>query len=319
VNHRDPIHPLFETPLVRIGHFRCPIDHPRFHDTGPTRSHLFVFPRTSVWIEQEGRRPFVSDPTHAVLYNPRHQYARRAISPEGDRSDFFGVSAALHREMLSTFEPAAADAPATAFSQGQVAADAATYRTQRCIVDYVRQASHPDAMAVEESVIEVLHQLLVSLYRARPREMTSPARHRDLVEDARAFLARHFAEKQSLSHVARALECSVFHLCRVFRKQTGLTLHEYRQQLRLRNALESVTSGRGDLLEVALGLGYSGHSHFTAAFRDAFGAPPSVLRAQPLTCAHQPSAVNSLSTRPASRRQRSVCLASSRSPARVMV
>jgi transcriptional regulator GlxA family with amidase domain len=59
-----------------------------------------------------------------------------------------------------------------------------------------------------------------------------------------------------------------------------MTLHDYRQQLRVRHALETVTAGKSDLLDVALGLGYSGHSHFTAAFREAFGAPPSVLRAE---------------------------------------
>jgi transcriptional regulator GlxA family with amidase domain len=70
----------------------------------------------------------------------------------------------------------------------------------------------------------------------------------------------------------------VFHLCRVFRRHVGMTLHEYRQQLRVRHALETVASGDVDLLQVALELGFSGHSHFTAAFRAAFGAPPSVLR-----------------------------------------
>ena len=76
MSERDPIRPLFESALVRIGSFRCPVEHPRFRDSGPTKSHLFVFPRTCVWIEQEGRRPFVSDPTHAVLYNPQHLLMR---------------------------------------------------------------------------------------------------------------------------------------------------------------------------------------------------------------------------------------------------
>jgi AraC-like DNA-binding protein len=277
VSYHEPIRPLFESTLVRVGSFRCPVAHPRFRDSGPTRSHLFVFPRTSVWIEQEGRRPFVSDPTHAVLYNPRHNYVRRPISPDGDRSDFFGVAASLHREMQAAFEPAAADAAETAFRVGQAPADAATYRLQRRIFEDLEREPMPEAMAVEESVIEVFHRILASLYCERPAPLTSP-RHRDLAQEARAYLAANFTRKQSLTEVARALDCSVFHLCRVFRKDTGMTLHEYRQQLRVRLALESVTSDQSDLLEVALRVGYSGHSHFTAAFREAFGAPPSALR-----------------------------------------
>lgn len=283
MNHSEPIRPLFDTSLVRIGSFRCAVDHPRFRDSGPTRSHLFVFPRTSVWIEQDGRHPFVADPTHAVLYNPQHQYVRRPISAQGDRSDWFGVSAQLHREVQATFEPAAADADVARFRAGQAVADATLYRRQRRIFEYVQRAAEPDALAVEESVIDLLHRLLATLYRDRPAPRMTSSRHRDLVEDARAYLASHYVSKQSLTEVARALDCSVFHLCRVFRRYTGMTLHEYRQQLRVRHALETVTAGHADLLEVAIGLGYSGHSHFTAAFREAFGEPPSVLRDEPPT------------------------------------
>jgi AraC-like DNA-binding protein len=280
VSYGDPVRPLFETSLVRIGSFRCPVDHPRFRDSGPTRSHLAVFPRTSVWIEQEGRRPFVSDPTHAVLYNPRHNYVRRPISADGDRSDWFGVSPGLYRELQAAFEPRAGETADATFPRGQAEADAGVYRQQRRIFDYVRVHPNPDIMAVEESVIDLLHRLLRAIYRERPALARAPRSHFEIVEDARAYLARHFSDKQSLTEVARALDCSVFHLCRVFRRHTGMTLHEYRQQLRVRYALESVAARRADLLDVALGLGFSGHSHFTAAFRQAFGAPPSVVRSE---------------------------------------
>ena len=283
MNITEPSRPLFQSTLVRVGSFRCPVTHPRFRDSGPTKSHLFVFPRTCVWIEQEGRRPFVSDPTRAVLYNPQHLYARRPISPDGDRSDWFGVSPELHREIQSAFEPSTADREYTRFRDGQAAVDARTYTLQRRIFDYVQRQPEPDAMAVEESVIEVLHRLLAVTYRERPTLNESSTRQADLVENTRAYLAAHYARRQTLNDVAGALGCSVFHLCRVFRGRTGMTLHEYRQQLRVRHALESVTTGGVDLLDVALGLGYSGHSHFTAAFRHAFGAPPSVVRAQPPT------------------------------------
>jgi AraC family transcriptional regulator len=281
VTYPDPIRPLFQSALVRIGSFRCPVDHPCFTATGPTRSHLVVFPRNSVWIEQEGHRPFVSDPTHAVLYNAQHQYERRALSPDGDRSDFFGITPSLHREIQASFEPETADASESRFRAAQAVADAATYRYQRRIFEYVERQADADEMAVEEAVIEILQRVLASVYHERAAPAAASQRHLDLVDSARAYLAVHFAAKQSLADVARALDCSVFHLCRVFRRHTGMTLHEYRHQLRVRHALETVTSGKADLLEVALQLGYSGHSHFTAAFRDAFGAPPSVVRAEP--------------------------------------
>jgi AraC-like DNA-binding protein len=46
----------------------------------------------------------------------------------------------------------------------------------------------------------------------------------------------------------------------------------------VRAALEPVLAGQ-DLSHTALSLGFDSHSHFTYAFRRAFGVPPSALRA----------------------------------------
>jgi AraC family transcriptional regulator len=85
-------------------------------------------------------------------------------------------------------------------------------------------------------------------------------------------------ERLTLARIAAAVGYSMFHLCRSFRQATGLTLHDYREQLRLRLALERLEQGECDLSRLALDLGYSSHSHFTAGFRRSFGAPPSDAR-----------------------------------------
>jgi hypothetical protein len=59
----NPDRELFRSQLVRVGSFRCPVRHPHFQDAGTITSHLFVIPRTAVWIEHEGKPPFVGDPT----------------------------------------------------------------------------------------------------------------------------------------------------------------------------------------------------------------------------------------------------------------
>jgi AraC family transcriptional regulator len=57
-----------------------------------------------------------------------------------------------------------------------------------------------------------------------------------------------------------------------------LTLHLYRNQLRLRTALESLAHRHTDLSDLALALGFSSHSHFTETFRRAFAPTPSSVR-----------------------------------------
>jgi AraC-like DNA-binding protein len=83
----------------------------------------------------------------------------------------------------------------------------------------------------------------------------------------------------SLDQLARRVHVSPFHLARVFRARTGFTLHGYRNQLRLRLALDRIDDEGCSLTALANELGFSSHSHFTDAFRSLFGAPPSIVRA----------------------------------------
>ncbi len=78
--------------------------------------------------------------------------------------------------------------------------------------------------------------------------------------------------------VAGHVGSSVFHLARIFKARTGFSLHAYRNQLRLRAALEQLRDPRVDLTSLALELGFSSHSHFTETFRRSFARTPSAVR-----------------------------------------
>ena len=54
--------------------------------------------------------------------------------------------------------------------------------------------------------------------------------------------------------------------------------------LRLRAALERIADGE-DVATLALALGFSSHSHFTSAFRRAFGVAPSQVRSSKILTA----------------------------------
>jgi AraC-like DNA-binding protein len=135
-----------------------------------------------------------------------------------------------------------------------------------------------DDWFVEESVAGMLSAVLSRAYGVPPSRLVSERRQREVVEDARARLATAYTRNESLSEVAASVGVSVFHLCRLFRRLAGTTLHRYRSQLRLNDSLERLRDSRKDILSVAMELGYSGHSHFTRAFRAAFGCSPSEWR-----------------------------------------
>lgn len=97
---------------------------------------------------------------------------------------------------------------------------------------------------------------------------------RDYASDAKTLLQQRFRERLRLDDIARSLYVSSFHLCRLFREETGVPIHGYLKRLRLREALETIAGGTADLSELAAGLGFSSHSHFTAVFRKEFGISP---------------------------------------------
>ncbi|MGE0041854.1 MAG: helix-turn-helix transcriptional regulator [Vicinamibacterales bacterium] len=270
--------PLYAGPIVTVGRWRCPVESPHFADSGPAGAYFFCFPRTSVWIQHAGQRPFVADPNVVTFYNAGQAYARQPLSAEGDHGDWFAVAPEVIAGTLAAYDPPAADRPDRPFTVSHGPSDPATYLLQRAVFEHVSREPVPDALFVEETVLDILDRIAGL---AMGPEATAPAqagRGRELSEAARSVLAARFAEGLTLGDIARAVDTSVFHLARVFRRVTGTTLHAYRNQLRLRTGLGSLAEKDTDLLDLALALGYSSHSHFTEAFRRSFGATPSVVR-----------------------------------------
>jgi len=103
------------------------------------------------------------------------------------------------------------------------------------------------------------------------------------VEAAKQLLADRYRELVGLDQLTRTLGTSAAHLCRCFKQQTGVTIHRYLTRLRLREALNRIDACRGELTDLALDLGFSSHSHFTAAFRREFGLPPGRLSSTRVT------------------------------------
>src|SRR5262245_55143463 len=106
---------LFASTTVQVGAFRCPVDDPRFKDSGPISDSLVAFPRRGVWIRQAGSRRVAADASIATIYNRGRRYDRAAISADGDRSDWFGLAPEVAVAMAREIDPGAPDEPERAF------------------------------------------------------------------------------------------------------------------------------------------------------------------------------------------------------------
>ena len=128
-----------------------------------------------------------------------------------------------------------------------------------------------------------VRQLLDSAFRALPMLQTlqtsaSAKRIHSVKRDIARRVASLDTPRWTLQDVADTANLSPFHLARIFKAHTGMTLHTYRQQLRLAMALQCLQSGMRNLADLAAGLGFSCQSHMGFAFQRELGVTPAQAR-----------------------------------------
>ncbi len=95
----------------------------------------------------------------------------------------------------------------------------------------------------------------------------------------RRIIAADYQDIQDISELAARLQISREHLSRIFKEQTGLTLHEYLTNVRLRHAVDLLQRFRRlSIKEIAANVGFNDYSAFFRAFRQTYGLSPGEFR-----------------------------------------
>lgn len=95
------------------------------------------------------------------------------------------------------------------------------------------------------------------------------------VERARAYLDSHFDEPLDLTQLAEQVGCSTHYLSRTFSEALGKTISQYLREIRIDRAARLIASGRCNVSEAAVEVGYQSLSHFSKAFLKEKGCLPS--------------------------------------------
>lgn len=98
------------------------------------------------------------------------------------------------------------------------------------------------------------------------------------VERAKAYIAGHLGEPFRLEDISEAIDLSPSYLSNLFRKETGETISEYTQRLRLEKAKTLLRSTGMNINEIASAVGYADAKHFSKLFRKVIGAKPQDYR-----------------------------------------
>jgi AraC-like DNA-binding protein len=275
---------LFDSDLVCVGECLCHSRRSGCAGEEAASRHTFVFVRSGLFVHHSASRrdprgkALVGDPTRVLLFSKGEPYRVSHPLDGGDACTTLSPSARLLGDALAEFDPAAAERPDAPLPFDEVACDPTSFLL----------AVAPDPLAVEERACALIRATLArgfaqrrlrhELGAARAARATTAAAHRELVEATRAVLAGRFRRRLALDEVARAVHASPYHLCRLFRATTGMTMQRFTNRLRVRAALARLAGGARDLTAVAVACGFYDHSHFTHAFRREFGVPPSAWR-----------------------------------------
>jgi AraC family transcriptional regulator len=100
------------------------------------------------------------------------------------------------------------------------------------------------------------------------------------VRSAVRAIASGLEEALDLGALARQAALAPLHFHHVFRGMVGETPLELHRRLRLERAARQLLDLDDPVTQVAFGAGYETHEAFTRAFRQAYGAAPSELRAR---------------------------------------
>ncbi len=137
-----------------------------------------------------------------------------------------------------------------------------------------------DKLHFESRCLELL-SLILSLESGRkPSCWIKPGRMHSAVDEAVDILRQEWKSPPTISRLARRVGLTECYLKNGYRKQTGMSVGKYVRQQRMGKALEFLESGRYNIAETAMMVGYSNPSHFAAAFKKIHGHLPSYYTAR---------------------------------------
>ena len=163
------------------------------------------------------------------------------------------------------------------FPRSAVPVDARIYALQWMTIATLLGVYRRDLLATDEDVTALLGVVVRSAFAVADAPRRNAA---SLVSTAKQVLAERLTEPLTVADIAREVPVSPYHLIRLFRQETGMTLHRYRMQLRLRSSLERIAQRDEPIGAIATSLGFSSHSHFTDSFTRTFGVTPTDVRTE---------------------------------------
>jgi AraC family transcriptional regulator len=262
---------LLKSPIVTVRDVYCQGNcRPQSAEECATTTEL-VFGYRGVYVRHLGQDQAVAEANQVLFFNANEGYRVSHPVPGGDGS----LSLALSEGQLCELTPPhfLRDSATLAFRPQRLRIDARAQALVALLRHSLRQKI-AEPLEAESLALTLVQRALGP--RTTHAAGASVGRQR-LVDRVKLVLTSDLARRWTLAEIAAEVRGSPVYLTQVFQQVEGLPLYRYQLRLRLARALYLLAQ-YDDLTALSLDLGFSSHSHFSAAFREAYGRSPSEFR-----------------------------------------
>lgn len=262
---------LLDTPTVSVRDVECA--GATAHASAEERADdtQLVFPYRGAYVRHVGREDAVGEANQVLFFNGGEGYRVSHPVSGGDASLTVTLAGPLlaevaPRDLLRGTGP-------VAFKPRRLRIDARA-QVLTAILRHGLRFQSAEPLEAESLALTLVQRALGP--RTTHAAGASAGRQR-LVDRIKLVLASDLGRRWTLAEIAAEVRGSPVYLTQVFQQVEGMPLYRYQLRLRLARALDLLPE-YGDLTSLALDLGFSSHSHFTSAFRAAYGRSPSSFR-----------------------------------------
>lgn len=129
-----------------------------------------------------------------------------------------------------------------------------------------------DLKNINKPIISYLFYEICYILSSIPRQISSTSKNA-LVQDIINYINENYKYIEALSEISHVLNYSVSHLCMIFKKNVGITIHDYILSKRLNNVEALYKSGE-TLTSASIHSGFSSYNSFSYAYKKKYKKSP---------------------------------------------
>ncbi len=121
---------------------------------------------------------------------------------------------------------------------------------------------------VRSTLVEILY--LISNIKSYSKDEAANPQLQSIIQ----YINQNFTKSITLKTLEKEFFISKYHLCHIFSKATGMTVHQYITNKRFTYANELIKNGK-NITEAAQSAGFNNYSSFYRAYKNQFGTSPN--------------------------------------------